>query len=159
LESHHAGRCFTKRRADGNSGSRTIYTHFPKVIFVFDRSSHMILSAIPGRGPGTDLAQSGRVFSQAIRRTRVEVLLGDADFNAAWLRAAVRSRGVRTIIPPDPGRPSSKPPAGRRRRVMKSRFARLKRSDGQRWQVESVNSRIKGRLGSAPRGSRRPSSA
>ena len=96
--------------------------------------------------PGLQLRRS--------RRARIEVLLADADFDAEWLHKAVRSHGVRTIIPPTRGRPSDKPPAGRWRRVMKQRFARLKPKYGQRWQVETVNSMIKRRLGSALRAGR-----
>jgi hypothetical protein len=48
-----------------------------------------------------------------VRRARFEVLLADADFDAGRLHAAVRSHGIRTIIPPTRGRPSDKPPAGR----------------------------------------------
>ena len=151
LESRHVSRYFTKRQADGNpSGDRT-YAHFPKVVFVVDCGSHMILSAVPGRGPATDLVQFGRAFSQAVRRARIDTLLADADFDAERVHKAVRSHGVRTIIPPTRGRPSDKPPAGRWRRVMKQRFARLKRNYGQRWQIETVNSMIKRRLGSALR--------
>ena len=151
MESHHVSRYFTKRKADGNGGVDRTYAHYPKVVFVADCASHMILSAVPGRGPATDLVQFGRAFSQAVRRARIEVLLADADFDAEWLHNAVRSHGVRTIIPPTRGRPSDKPPAGRWRRVMKQRFARLRRRYGQRWQVETVNSMIKRRLGSALR--------
>ena len=151
MESRHVSRYFTKRQADGNPDGDRTYAHFPKVVFVVDCSSHMILSAVPGRGPATDLVQFGRAWSQAARRARIEVLLADADFDAEWLHAAVRSHGVRTIIPPTRGRPSHKPPAGQWRRVMKQRFARLKRNYGQRWQVETVNSMIKRRLGSALR--------
>jgi hypothetical protein len=151
MESRHVSRYFTKRQADGNPDGDRTYAHFPKVVFVVDCASHMILSAVPGRGPATDLVQFGRAFSQAARRARIEVLLADADFDAEWLHTAVRSHGVRTIIPPTRGRPSDKPPAGRWRRVMKRRFARLKPKYGQRWQVETVNSMIKRRLGSALR--------
>ena len=86
----------------------------------------MILSAVPGRGPASDLVQFGRALSQAVAPGRIEVLLADADFDAEWLHEPVRSHGIRTIIPPTRGRPSDKPPAGRWRRVMKQRFARLK---------------------------------
>jgi hypothetical protein len=151
LESRHVSRYFTKRQADGDPDGDRTYAHFPKVVFVVDCASHLILSAVPGRGPATDLVQFGRAFSQAVRRARIEVLLADADFDAEWLHGAVRSHGVRTIIPPTRGRPSEKPPAGRWRRVMKQRFARLKRRYGQRWQVETVNSMIKRRLGAALR--------
>jgi hypothetical protein len=151
LESRHVSRYFTKRQADGKSGGDRTYAHFPKAVFVADCSSHMILAAVPGRGPATDLVQFGRAFSQAARRARIDVLLADADFDAEWLHRAVRSHGVRTIVPPTRGRPSDRPPSGRWRRVMKQRFARLKRAYGQRWQVETVNSMIKRRLGSALR--------
>jgi len=151
MESHHVSRYFTKRKADGTGGADRTYAHYPKVVFVADCASHMILSAVPGRGPGTDLVQFGRAFAQAARRARIEVLLADADYDAEWLHVSVRSHGIRTIIPPTRGRPSGKPPAGRWRRVMKQRFARLKPTYGQRWQVETVNSMVKRRLGSALR--------
>jgi hypothetical protein len=151
LESRHVSRYFTKRQADGNPEGDRTYAHYPKVVFVVDCASHMILSTVPGRGPATDLVQFGRAFTQAVRRARIEVLLADADFDAEWLHMSVRSHGTRTIIPPKRGRPSDKPPTGRWRRVMKQRFARLKRKYGQRWQVETVNSMIKRRLGSALR--------
>ena len=151
LESRHVSRYFTKRQADGEPGGDRTYAHYPKVVFVVDCASHLILSAVPGRGPATDLVQFGGACRQAGRRARIEVLLADADFDAEWLHGAVRSHGIRTIIPPTRGRPSEKPPAGRWRRVMKQRFARLKRNYGQRWQVETVNSMIKRNLGSALR--------
>jgi hypothetical protein len=151
MESRHVSRYFTKRKADGNGGVDRTYAHYPKVVLVVDCDSHMILSAVPGRGPGTDLVQFGRAFTQAARRARIEVLLADADYDAEWLHAAVRSHGVRTIIPPTRGRPTTKLPTGRWRRVMKQRFARLKPKYGQRWQVETVNSMLKRRIGSALR--------
>ena len=151
MESRHVSRYFTKRQADGNPGGDRTYAHFPKVVFVVDCASHMILSAVPGRGPATDLVPFERAFGQAVRRARIDVLLADADFDAEWLHVSVRSHGVRTIIPPRRGRPSDKPPKGRWRRVMKQRFERLKPKYGQRWQVETVNSMIKRRLGSALR--------
>jgi Transposase DDE domain len=151
LESRHVSRYFTKRQAEGNPRSHGTYTHFPKVVFAVDCQSHMILAAVPGRGPATDLVQFDQALSQAVRRVRIDTLLADADFDAERVHVAVRSQGIRTIIPPRRGRPTDKPPTGRWRRVMKSRFGRLKRKYGQRWQVETVNSMIKRRLGSALR--------
>jgi hypothetical protein len=57
--------------------------------------------------------------------------------------------GVRSVIPPDIGRPSAKPPAGRFRRLMGQRFARKadRRTYGQRAQSETVNSMIKRTFG------------
>jgi hypothetical protein len=152
MESRHTSRYYVKRRAGGGDADpvRT-YAHFPKVVFVVDCLSHLILAAEPGRGPGSDLVQFGRALSQAVRRARIDTLLADADFDAEWVHQAVRSHGIRTIIPATRGRPSDKPPAGRWRRRMKQQFGRLKARYGQRWQVETVNSMIKRRLGSALR--------
>ena len=70
MELRHVSRYFTKRQADGNPGGARTYAHFPKVVFVVDCGSRMILSAVPGRGPATDLVQFGRAFSQAARPNR-----------------------------------------------------------------------------------------
>jgi hypothetical protein len=127
MESRHVSRYYTKRRADGDPDGDRTYAHYPKVVFVVDCASHLILSAVPGRGPASDLVQFGKALSQAVRRARIETLVADADFDAEWVQVSARSHGIRTIIPPTRGRPSEKPPAGRWRRVMKRRFARLKR--------------------------------
>jgi hypothetical protein len=79
MESRHVSRYYTKRQADGNPDGGRTYAHYPKAVFVVDCDSHMILAAVPGRGPATDLGQFGRAFSQAVRRARIEVLLADAD--------------------------------------------------------------------------------
>ena len=97
------------------------------------------------------MGQFKAAVKAAMGRARIGTLLGDADYDAEWVHEHVRGYGTRTIIPAERGRPSDKPPAGRWRRVMKQRFARLKCKYGQRWQVETVNSMIKRRLGSALR--------
>ncbi|APW61911.1 hypothetical protein BSF38_03442 [Paludisphaera borealis] len=156
MESRHVSRYYAKRRSAGDSDPARTYAHYPKVVFVVDCRSHMILSAVPGRGPASDLVQFGRAWTQAVRRARIDTLLADADFDAERVHRAVRSHGVRTIIPPKRGRPTDKPPTGWWRRVMKQRFAGLKRKYGQRWQVETVNSMLKRRLGSALRARKHP---
>jgi Transposase DDE domain len=88
---------------------------------------------------------------QAVGRARIGTLLADADFDAEWVHESVRSHGIRSIIPAKRGRPTEKPPTGRWRRRMKTRFSQYKAKYGQRWQVETVNSMIKRRLGSALR--------
>ncbi|WP_145952034.1 transposase [Paludisphaera borealis] len=152
MESRHVSRYYAKRRSAGDSDPARTYAHYPKVVFVVDCKSHMILSAVPGRGPASDLVQFGRAWTQAVRRARIDTLLADAE----RVHRAVRSHGVRTIIPPKRGRPTDKPPTGWWRRVMKQRFAGLKRKYGQRWQVETVNSMLKRRLGSALRARKHP---
>ena len=89
------------------------------------------------------------MLRQAAGRARIGTLLADADFDGEWVHEYVRSFGIRTVIPPERGRPSDKPPAGRWRRRMKQRFD--KKKYGQRWQAETVNSMVKRRLGSALR--------
>src|SRR5262249_34426629 len=86
---------------------------------------------------------------QAVGRARIGTLLADADFDGEWVHEHVRSYGIRTLIPPERGRPSDKPPAGRGRRRMRQRVDKTKY--GQRWQTETANSMIKRRLGSALR--------
>jgi Transposase DDE domain len=152
MESRHTSRYYVKRRSrHGDTDQITTYATYPKVVFVVDCASHLILSAVPGRGPASDLVQFGQALSQAVRRARIGTLVADADFDAEWVHRSIRSHDIRSIIPPERGRPSDKPPAGRWRRRMKQRFEDYRRQYGQRWQVETVNSMIKRRLGSALR--------
>src|SRR5262249_42227693 len=120
LESRHTSRYYVKRRAStGDRDQITTYAKYPKVVFVLQCASHMILSAVPGRGPCSDLVQFNSALEQSARRARIGTLLADADFDAEWVHCRVRRHGVRTIIPATRGRPSDKPPAGRWRRRMK----------------------------------------
>jgi len=152
LESRHVSRYYVKRRASSGDRSQEItYAKYPKAVLVIDCKSHMILAAVPGRGPCSDLVQFRSALGQAVLRARIGTLLADAAFDAEWVHVGVRSFGSKTIIPATQGRPTDKPPVGRWRRVMKQRFARYKPAYGQRWQVETVNSMIKRRLGSALR--------
>jgi hypothetical protein len=58
-ESRHVSRYFAKRQADGDPSSDRSYAHYPKVVFVADCASHMILAAVPGRGPSTCCNSAG----------------------------------------------------------------------------------------------------
>jgi len=150
LESRHVSRYYVKRRAKTGTGTQeTTYSKYPKVVLVNDCHSHLVLAAVPGRGPASDLVLFKAALEQAAGRARIGTLLADADFDGEWVHEHVRSYGIRTLIPPERGRPSAKPPAGRWRRRMKQRFD--KKKYGQRWQAETVNSMIKRRLGSALR--------
>lgn len=101
-----------------------------------DCTGHLILAAAPGRGPASDLVRFKAALRRAAGRARIGTLLADGE----WVHEDVRSFGIRTVIPPERGRPSSKPPAGRWRRRMKQRFD--KKKYGQRWQAETVYSMI-----------------
>ena len=154
LESRHVSRYYVKRRSKtGTATQETTYSRFPKVVLVTDCRSHLVLAAVPGRGPGSDLRQFRAAIRDAAGRARIGTLWADADFDAEWVHVQVRGTyGIRTLIPPERGRPSEQPPAGKWRRRMKQRFDRKKY--GQRWQTETVNSMIKRRLGSALRARR-----
>jgi hypothetical protein len=150
MESRHVSRYYVKRRSKTGTGTQeTTYAKYPKVVLVVDCHSHLVLAAVPGRGPASDLVPFKAAIKQAVGRARIGTLLADADFDGEWVHEHVREYGIRTLIPPERGRPSDKPPAGKWRRRMKQRFDKAKY--GQRWQAETVNSMIKRRLGSALR--------
>jgi hypothetical protein len=150
MESRHVSRYYVKRKSkSGNGTQETTYSKYPKVVLVTDCQSHLVLAAEPSRGPASDLTRLKTVLKQAASRARIGTLLADADYDGEWVHEHVRSYGIRTLIPPERGRPSDKPPAGKWRRRMKQRFN--KKKYGQRWQTETVNSMIKRRLGSALR--------
>jgi Transposase DDE domain len=153
MESRHTSRYYVKRRSrTGTETQETTYSKYPKVVLVTDCQSHLILAAVPGRGPGSDLQQFEAAIKDAAGRARIETLLADADFDAEWVHEQAREiYGIRTIIPPERGRPSEKPPAGRWRRRMRQQWDLLRAKYGQRWQTETANSMIKRRLGSALR--------
>jgi hypothetical protein len=150
MESRHVSRYYVRRRSrTGSVTQETTYSKYPKVVLVTDCRTHLVLAAVPGRGPASDLVLFKAALKQAVGRARIGTLLADADFDGEWVHEHVRSYGIRSLIPPERGRPSDKPPAGKWRRRMKWRFD--KKKYGQRWQTETVNSMIKRRLGSALR--------
>ena len=150
LESHHASAYYVRRKAKGGQSEQKLtYQRFPKAGLVSDCRSHMILAVVPGRGPGPDITHFRQAFDQARRRIRFVSLAADAGYDAEHTHVYARSHGVRTLIPPLIGRPTTKPPAGYWRRTMlrvlpQSRYT-------QRWQSETVNSMLKRLLGSALR--------
>jgi hypothetical protein len=86
----------------------------------------------------------------ARERRQIQAVLADAGYDAEWVHQFIRDElDMRSFIPPTAGRPTDKPPAGRYRRAMRTYFRRPKqrRRYGQRWQVETVFSMIKRRLG------------
>jgi hypothetical protein len=153
METRHTSRYYVKRRSrTGSETQVTTYSKYPKVVLVTDCQSHLVLAAVPGRGPGSDLQQFEAAIKDAAGRARIGTLLADADYDAEWVHEHVRETyGIRTIIPPERGRPSEEPPAGKWRRWMRQRWEALRAKYGQRWQTETVNSMIKRRLGSALR--------
>ena len=126
----------------------------PKLSIAVAASCHLILAARATTGMGSDHPHFEPLLFDAWRRADVKVATADAGFDSeANHRIGRLDMGVRTIIPPDIGRPTDNPPPTRFRRLMRQRFDRGAddATYGQRWQVETVNSMIKRNLGSALR--------
>jgi Transposase DDE domain len=150
LESRHASAYYVRRKAKGGKSEQKLtYQRFPKAGLVSECKSHLILAVVPQRGPGPDITHFRKAFDQARRRLRFTALAADAGYDAEHTHVYGRSRGVRTLIPPLIGRPTTKPPSGYWRRTMLRVLPRSRY--GQRWQSETVNSMLKRLLGSALR--------
>lgn len=151
FETHHTSRYFVRRRAKGRPNKTTMtYKRFPKMGLVCDCDSHLILAVVTGRGPTPDHPHLIEAMLDAAARRRIETLLADAGYDGEWVHEFLRDElDIRSIIPPTIGRPTAKPPTGRYRRLMARYFERppQARRYGQRWQVETVFSMIKRRLG------------
>lgn len=128
-----------------------VYHHYAKLGVVCDGDDHFILACRAGRGPRPDVDEFRPLVDEALRNVRLTQVTADAGYDSeSNHRFARQERGVRTIIPAKHGRPSSKPPAGHYRRLMKSRFDRA--AYRRRSQVETVISMIKRRQGAYVRG-------
>jgi len=151
FETHHISRYFIRRRQRGcktrDIWLTTTYRRYPKLSLVCDCQTHLALAAVPSRGPWADIVHLDRAMVEAFCRRDIHTLLADAGYDAEWAHRFLRhDLGIRSIIPPRIGRPTARLPSGRYRRQMKTRFP--KKTYGQRWQVETVFSMIKRRLGS-----------
>ena len=150
FESHDISRYFVRRRERDfktrGIWQTTTYRFYPKLGLVCDCATHLVIAAHPERGPGADITHLGRVIVDALSRRRIHTLLADAGYDAEWAHEFLRNDlGIRSIIPAGIGRPTARAPSGRYRRQMRRRFP--KKTYGQRWQVETVFSMIKRRLG------------
>ncbi len=148
---------FIRRRQRGQNGLKnplyvtTTYTRFPKLNLIADCSSHLILACHPSRGPSPDGPDLPRLLKRLAPGMKLDQLLADAGYDAEHHHEHLRETlGIRSLIPPTRGRPTSKRPTGKWRRLMKRLFKNVERTNyGQRWQVESVFSMIKRNLGDA----------
>ena len=149
LESHHTSRYFIHRRSRvPDRWQTTQYTRYPKLGVLVDCSNHLILGYLTDQGPKPDIRDLAPTLSQTSSHVRIEWLTADAGYDSESNHRLCRDEnGIRSLIPPKHGRPTSKPASGRYRRLMQTRFDQARY--GQRWQVETVVSMIKRRLGSS----------
>ena len=152
LESHHASRYFIHRRSRmPDLWQTTQYTRYPKLGILVDCSNHLILGYLTDQGPKPDIRDLAPTLAQTSSRVRIEWLTADAGYDSESNHQLCRNDcGIRSLIPPKHGRTTNKPASGHYRRLMQTRFNKTRY--GQRWQVETVVSMIKRRLGSATSG-------
>ena len=122
----------------------------PKLALAVAAASHRILAARASTGNGSDAPDFDPLLYQSWRRAKVKTVVADAGYDSEKNHQIARlDMKVRSVIPAKIGRPSTKAPLGRYRRLMKQRFARKadKPLYGQRSQSETVNSMMKRNLG------------
>jgi Transposase DDE domain/Transposase domain (DUF772) len=126
----------------------------PKLALAVSAASHVILAARVHTGNGSDQPDFAPLLKRAHQRVRVYKVVADPGYDSEKNHRIAREEvKVRSMIPPRIGRPTTKPPAGRYRRLMHHRFARKADSEhyGQRAQSETVNSMMKRNFGDALR--------
>jgi hypothetical protein len=171
-ESHHVSRHYERRcqqtrlrlKRRSRRKSRAIPTRsqtvrsLPKLAIAVATHAHLVLSAWCGTGAGADHPHFEPLLLDAWRRDvrrRLRVV-ADAGYDAEWIHdLARREMGIRSIIPPNSGRPrrDGRPPQTRWRkrmtRLLGSKASRRRCGYTARWQVETVNSMMKRNLGCA----------
>lgn len=139
-------------------GKRYRMRKWPKLTLVAHTASHLIAAAVLSTGPSQDCPLFEPAMVRASWNLDVDRLLADGGYDSeANHRVAREGLGVRsTVINLNRrGKGAGRKPSPRKwaatpyRRQMYRRFHR--RKYGQRWQAESVISRLKRRLGSALR--------
>lgn len=147
LECTMASSYFVRRRAQvGGPWKKMVYHRFPKLSVVCDVASHFILAYRAHRGPKPDITEFKSLLDDALQRVRVATIVADGGYDSESNHVHARTRrGVRTIIPPVHGRPTTKPAQGHHRRLMQVRFDHD--AYRKRGQVETVMSMLKRRQG------------
>jgi hypothetical protein len=159
LESGHRSPYFVRRRQRGQTQAQhplfqtTSYTRFPKLTWLIDCRTHLILALLTGRGPKPDVQELGPLLARLPRAVTVLQLLADAGFDSeSNHRLARDEHGIRSLMPAKHGRPPhhGQLPRGYWRRRMRGwlRTLRGRRRCGytQRAQVETVASMLKRNL-------------
>lgn len=139
---------YARRRRDGNRRYRN--RKYSKLTLVCHTRSHLIASALSTVGPSYDAPLFAPALLKASWNLPIDRLLGDGAFDAeSNHRLGREGLGIRSTVIPLNRRGRRTWPRQRYRRQMARCFHR--RKYGQRWQAESVISRVKRRLGSALR--------
>jgi len=156
MECGHRSFYYVRRRGGTSKRWQTVvYSRYAKLEAAFDCSSHLMVGVLVGRGPRVDTDRFVPLLDDTLRRVKLDAALADAGYDSEPNhRHARQTCGVRSFIPATIGRPTSKPPRGRYRRLMKQRLDKHYGHYGQRWQGETGFSMIKRRLASSVNGHR-----
>ncbi|MHC4526712.1 MAG: IS5 family transposase, partial [Planctomycetota bacterium] len=149
LEAGHISRYFVRRKRSKQLPycENTLYRRYPKLALVCDCRNHIILGAIATRGPSVDVNQFCASLKPVAENFRLQYILADAGYDSESNHRYARDcYQITSIIPAKHGRPTTKLSTKKYRRLMQTDFDKEKY--GQRWQVETVFSMIKRRLGS-----------
>jgi hypothetical protein len=139
------------RRSKGSTGgsksTRYPITKWPKINAIADTHSHLFIAASITEGPSHDSPELPGLLKQASSRLQFDRLLADAGYDSEeHHRLARQDHGIRsTVIALNKRNQGNKCPKTKYRRQMKRRFHVA--IYGHRWQVESIWSRHKRRLG------------
>lgn len=161
-DTHHHSRHYEQRCRHNSSSDKRIADarraasakRTPKLGIGVDIYSHVILSALPRIGMGSDCRDFAPLLRAARRRCAIDTVLADAGYDSHENhRLACERFGVKALIKTGAGRPSVHPPTSAYRRVMQAELAgsQAGRPYGQRAQVETVNSMMKRNLGDSLR--------
>ena len=143
MESSYVSRHFLMRQ-----GKRTNkYRRWTKLTIVGDNSNHLIAGATVDLGPSNDNPGLVPTVSQAVEHLPISCLLGDSGYDSDNNHRICRKQfGIRsTVIAINNRYYKGGPLQGSYRRQMKEHFPVHKYH--QRWQIESIFSRFKRRLG------------
>lgn len=143
LENHYVSRHFIMRQ-NCRTGK---YRRWTKLLIVVDNDTHLIGSATVSAGPSTDCHQLQEVLEMAVGHIPVKSLLADSGFDSEYNHRICRQQfGISsTVIAVNDRNLKYGQTGGFFRRRMKKNFPKVKYR--QRWQIESVFSRFKRRLG------------
>lgn len=126
---------------------RYVVSKWPKLTLVALTHTHLITGMSVTEGPSQDAPLLSPVLRRAVRNLPLDRLLADAGYDAEHNHVTARKElHIRsTVIRINPRRAKRRWPPTKYRRQMRRRFQR--RVYGQRWQIESVISRNKRKLG------------
>jgi IS5 family transposase len=124
LECGHHSLYYVRRRNGTLKRWQTVgYSRYAKLEVATDCTSHLLLAVLVGRGPRVDVDRFVPLLDATLAQVRLDAVLADAGYDSEPNHQHARqNRGVRSFMPATAGRPTTKPPTGRYRRLMKSRL-------------------------------------